>query len=54
VERPHRYIHEDFFLARAFRNLDDLNAQLRDWLATVANPRIHATTGRVVAEAFAD
>ena len=29
VERPYRYIREDFFLARSFRNLDDLNAQLR-------------------------
>ena len=29
VERPFRYIREDFFLAGAFRNLDDLNEQLR-------------------------
>ena len=42
VERPFRYIREDFFLARSFRNLDDLNAQLRHWLDTVANPRVHA------------
>ena len=34
VERPYRYIREDFFLARSFRNLDDLNAQLRHWLDT--------------------
>ena len=45
VERPYRYIREDFFLARSFQNLDDLNAQLRHWLDTVANPRVHATTG---------
>jgi hypothetical protein len=54
VERPFRYIREDFFLARSFRNLDDLNGQLAHWLATVANPRLHATTQRVVNEAFAD
>ena len=54
VERPFRYIREDFFLARSFRNLDDLNAQLRHWLETVANPRVHATTRRVVNEAFAE
>jgi transposase len=54
VERPFRYIREDFFLARSFRNLDDLNAQLRHWLDTVANPRMHATTKRVVNEAFAE
>ena len=54
VERPYRYIREDFFLARAFRNLDDLNAQLRHWLDIVANPRVHATTQRVVNAAFAE
>jgi transposase len=54
VERPFRYIREDFFLARSFRNLDDLNAQLRHWLDSVANPRTHATTLRVVNEAFAE
>ena len=40
VERPFRYIREDFFLGGSFRNLDDLNAQLRHWLDTVANPRM--------------
>ncbi len=54
VERPFRYIREDFYLARSFRNLDDLNAQLAHWLATVANPRVHATTQRIVNEAFAE
>ena len=54
VERPFRYIREDFFLGGSFRNLDDLNAQLRHWLDTVANPRVHATTQRVVNEAFAE
>jgi transposase len=53
VERPFSYIRQDFFLARTFRNLDDLNAQLDDWLATVANVRHHGTTQRIVAEAFA-
>jgi transposase len=53
VERPFSYIRQDFFLARTFRNLEDLNAQLDEWLATVANVRVHGTTQRVVAEAFA-
>ena len=44
---------QDFFLARSFRNLDDLNAQLDEWLRTIANARVHATTQRVVKEAFA-
>src|SRR3954470_17332161 len=54
VERPFRYIREDFFLAGRFRNLDDLNVQLRHWLDTVANPRVHATTQQVVNVAFAE
>ena len=54
VERPFRYIREDFFLGGSFRNLDDLSAQLRHWLDAVANPRVHATTQRVVNEAFAE
>lgn len=54
VERPFRYVREDFFLGRTFRNLDDLNAQFRPWLDGVANSRRHATTGRIVAEHFAE
>ena len=54
VERPFRYVREDFFLARSFRNLDDLNGQFRQWLDHVANARTHATTHRVVAEHFAE
>jgi transposase len=54
VERPFRYIREDFFLGRSFRNLEDLNTQFRQWLDPVANVRVHATTRRVVAEHFAE
>jgi len=54
VERPFRYIREDFFLGASFRNIEDLNSQLRHWLDSVANARIHATTHRVVNEAFAE
>lgn len=54
VERPFRYIRQDFFLGRTFRNLDDLNAQFDAWRSEIANPRVHATTLRVVDEAFAE
>jgi transposase len=54
VERPFRYVREDFFLARAFRNLDDLNAQFTQWLDQIANRRLHGTTGRIVIEHFAE
>ena len=37
VERPFSYIRQDFFLARSFCNLDDLNAQLREWPSTREN-----------------
>jgi transposase len=54
VERPFRYIRQDFFLARRFTNLGDLNAQLRQRLDTVANVRTHGTTERVVTEHFVE
>jgi transposase len=37
VERPFRYIREDFFLGGMFHDLDDLNAQFNRCLSTVAN-----------------
>jgi transposase len=52
VERPYRYIRQDFFLGGRFANLNDLNRQLQLWLDKVANTRVHATTDRVVAEHF--
>lgn len=54
VERPFRYIRQDFFLGRSFRDLDDLNLQFDAWLREVANARQHATTGRIVSEHFAE
>jgi transposase len=54
VERPFRYVRQDFFLGRSFRDLDDLNAQFEEWRTTIANPRIHATTQRIVDEHFAE
>lgn len=33
VERPFRYIREDFFLGGTFRDIDDLNVQFENWLA---------------------
>ena len=50
VERPFRYIRQTFSRPDV-PHLDDLNAQLAEWLASVANVCVHATTRRVVAEA---
>ena len=46
VERPFRYIREDFFLARSFRNLDDLNAQLGYWLERSQSARARHDSAR--------
>jgi len=54
VERPFRYIRQDFFLGRTFHDMADLNAQLEHWRHGTANTRVHGTTRRVVREAFAE
>ena len=54
VERPFRYIRADFFMARSFVDLNDMNRQLRVWLHDTANARRHGTTDRIVAEHFAE
>lgn len=54
VERPFRYFEEDFLRARTFASWDDLRAQVRHWLDTVANVRVHGTTRRRVDEASAE
>ena len=53
VERPFRYIRADFFMARRFTDIGDMNRQLRHWLDTVANARRHGSTDRIVLEHFA-
>jgi hypothetical protein len=52
VERPIRYLRESFLYGRTFLSDADLNAQVLEWLETVANPRVHATTHAVPAERF--
>ena len=53
VERPIRYLRDSFLYGRTFVSDADLNAQVLDWLATVANARVHATTHWIPAEQFA-
>jgi transposase len=52
VERPIRYLRESFLYGRSFCSDADLNAEVEHWLATVANPRTHGTTGAVPTERF--
>lgn len=53
VERPIRYLRDSFLYGRTFLGDADLNAQVLDWLAIVANARQHATTQWIPAEQFA-
>ena len=53
VERPIRYLRDNFLYGRTFLSDADLNDQVLHWLATVANVREHATTKWVPAERFA-
>lgn len=46
IERGIGYIKGSFLEGRCFTDLDDLNSQLRVWLADVANVRTHGTTRR--------
>lgn len=52
VERPIRYLRGSFLYGRTFLSDADLNDQVAYWLDTVANPRVHGTTGAVPAERF--
>ncbi len=54
VERPFLYLEQDFLRGRTFASWDDLHAQCRQWLDTVANVRVHGTTRRRVDEAYAE
>ena len=44
VERPVRYLRDNFAYGRTFANDADLDQQRRHWLDDVANVRVHATT----------
>jgi transposase len=54
VERQIQYLRTSFFAARAFRDVDDLNAQFREWRDTVAHRRpVPGDADRTVGEALA-
>ena len=47
VERPIRYIRENFFYGREFVSDADLNARALSWLEREANERVHGTLKEV-------
>jgi transposase len=55
VERTIRYLRTSFFPARTFKDIDDINDQLRDWQEQIANKRpCPEDRKRTVDEAFLD
>ena len=52
VERPVDYVKGNFLAGREFEGVDDLNARGEHWLDSVANVRIHGTTGQRPVDLF--
>jgi transposase len=46
IERSIQYLRRNFFPLRSFKNLDDTQGQVLQWLDDIANRRIHQTTGQ--------
>jgi transposase len=46
IENFIKYLHQNFWPLRTVSDLCDVNRQVRNWLDTVANVRIHQTTGK--------
>ena len=53
VENAVAYVKKNFLAGREIIRLDALNADVRQWLDTVANERIHGTTHRKPVDLFA-
>jgi len=52
VERSISYLRQNFWPMREFKDLHDVNRQVRQWLAEVANQRLHRETRERPAERF--
>ncbi|MGV7354790.1 Mu transposase domain-containing protein, partial [Mycobacterium kansasii] len=53
VERVNGYLQTSFLPGRSFASPADFNAQLWAWLVSIANRRVHATTGLIPVDALA-
>ena len=53
VERGIGYVKQNFWCGLHFTDLDDLNRQSLDWMNSIANPRVHGTTGEIPFERLA-
>lgn len=54
IENSIKYLRQNFWPLRTFTDLCDVNRQVRKWLDTVANVRIHQGTGKRPVERLAD
>ncbi|ETR67279.1 MAG: integrase catalytic subunit, partial [Candidatus Magnetoglobus multicellularis str. Araruama] len=52
VESGIKYVKNNFFAGRKFKNEDDLNQQLKEWVKQKCNVRIHGTTKKIPQEVF--
>ena len=52
VESGIKYVKNNFFAGRKFKNEQDLDRQLKQWLDRTCNVRIHGTTKKVPKEVF--
>jgi len=52
IEAALKYVRQNFWPLRSFEELNDVQAQARQWLDTVANMRVHQTTGQRPIERF--
>lgn len=54
IENSIKYLRNNFWPLRTFTDLCDVNRQVKEWLDTVANVRIHQTTGKRPVDRWAD
>ena len=54
IENVIKYLRQNFWPLRTFTDLCDVNRQVKKWLDTVANMRIHQTTGKRPSDRLAD
>lgn len=54
IENVIKYLRQNFWPLRTFTDLGDVNRQVRKWIDTVANVRIHQGTGKRPADRLAD
>jgi len=52
VESGIKYVKRNFFLGRTFKDSDDVDRQLRNWMDSTSNQRLHGTTRKIPREVF--